>query len=333
MHGMETPLEVITPVAPTSKFVHQRTALEDYQRRKVYSKQIALWERPYEDFLKPGMYSAARWAGWQGIPQPVQERYMLEEYFDKLEYLQAKRNEQAARGKGQSERAAEYALKARKTSYGVNPYSLPEALLALPKRDRIYFQEFVEAPTAKERREITQYVSPEMTRLLEAQWMRKQVTGARLRLDAGIGEEKDRTAIDQFYREKEAGEREGMPENIPIPSPNWIGWQMDDLKDIKLKTVLENSMNAHSFGFWGTDIRELDYKPYIEPISIAFQGGPPQNSSSSLIDQYRRTMRIEGTHGYRSYENLSTSDINLNIDSPGEDKLERLFKDPTIETF
>ena len=85
MHGMETPLEVFTPFAPTSKFVHQRTALEDYLRSRIYAKDVALWDRPVRNFILPGLRTTAWWAGWRGLPSDVKQRYMVQEYFDKLE--------------------------------------------------------------------------------------------------------------------------------------------------------------------------------------------------------------------------------------------------------
>jgi hypothetical protein len=89
MHGMETPLETLTPLAPTAKFIHQRTPLEDYLRTRVYSREVAMWNNPIQHFLAPGLSTAYTWAGWDGIPRSVKQRWMVQEYFDRLEYALA----------------------------------------------------------------------------------------------------------------------------------------------------------------------------------------------------------------------------------------------------
>jgi hypothetical protein len=334
LHNAETPLEVFTPVAPVSKFIGQRTALEDYIRNRVYGREIALWEKPVEHFIKPGLRTTAWWFGAKGLPDDTERRYMLEEYFDKLEFLKQKRLERQAVAMGDGERAAEAALAARRTMFGVHPMHPFETTRAVPKQEREYFRAFAEATTPEERREIQRYVSPEMGRLLESQWLRKQAEGARLRIQAGVSEEEDRRLVEQ-YREayREAEEYPEMPPDLPVPGPLWVGYNdAVNMREVKLKTALDQNMDYHQMGFWASDVRKLERKPYIQPIREAFRTAETHHPSD-LINDLRRMTHSEGTQGYSSYESTSDGTINLNILSPGYDKITKYLRDPTLEVL
>ena len=70
-------------MSPASKLIHMRTAVEDYER-SVWSTDNAFWGHPIRDFILPTITATAHALGWNNIPDHVQERRDLEEYFDIL---------------------------------------------------------------------------------------------------------------------------------------------------------------------------------------------------------------------------------------------------------
>ena len=50
---LESPLEPLTPFRPMAKFVHQRTAEEDYIKTQLMGSDVGIWTNPYSHFIKP----------------------------------------------------------------------------------------------------------------------------------------------------------------------------------------------------------------------------------------------------------------------------------------
>ena len=47
---LESPLEPLTPFRPMAKFVHQRTAVEDYIKTQLMGSDVGIWTNPYSHF-------------------------------------------------------------------------------------------------------------------------------------------------------------------------------------------------------------------------------------------------------------------------------------------
>ena len=329
-HGAETPMESFTPLAPIAKFVHQRSALEEYQRTEVYGKDVALWQTPVKSFLAPGFSTMAHWAGWRGLPGEVRERYMVEEYFDRLEYMKYKRLESEARARGEGQVAAQYSTQLARTKVGADLYSKWGPLMALSTKEKSYFREFVEAPTAAERREISRIVSPQMREILHAQWGQRAADAARARMEAGAPQEGgDLASMNRFYamqRSSEARQRAIQQSNseMPVPAPSWIGWDPKaEMEDYKVKTVIEQGLNPVSFGIWGGDLARVARRPWTHPISVAVQGEPNEMVSPGAL-RSNFNMRM-GRAGHRPPSAFlsSAGDNDIEVRSPGYDRLNR----------
>ena len=92
-HNAESPLEPLTPFRPGAKFIHKRTAIEDYEKTMIEGPDTAIWTNPYSHFIKPAFNRTLNTIT-PGIKRSEEaiERDNVEEYFDKLEYLKARRN-------------------------------------------------------------------------------------------------------------------------------------------------------------------------------------------------------------------------------------------------
>ena len=80
----ESPTESLTFLRPSAKFIHQRTAVEDYEKTQIYGGDNAMWTSPYSDFIKPTINDVLI---SENIPEETLDRRGIDEYFDKLEYI------------------------------------------------------------------------------------------------------------------------------------------------------------------------------------------------------------------------------------------------------
>lgn len=89
----ESPLEMLTPIRPAAKFLHKRTAIEDYVETQLGGPDTAIWTNPYSHFIKPAGNKLRQSMSLSGnfIPEEAQEKYNIDEYFDKFKYIKARR--------------------------------------------------------------------------------------------------------------------------------------------------------------------------------------------------------------------------------------------------
>lgn len=89
----ESPLEMLTPIRPVAKFLHTRTAIEDYVETQMGGSDAAIWTNPYSHFIKPTANKIAQTAKLSGtfVPKETKEKYNIDEYFDKLDYLRKRK--------------------------------------------------------------------------------------------------------------------------------------------------------------------------------------------------------------------------------------------------
>lgn len=92
-HNSESVLEPLTPFRPGAKFIHKRTAIEDYEKTQLQGPDTAIWTSPYAHFIRPTMNRISDLV-IPGVQKPIeaQERDNVNEYFDKLEYLKARKS-------------------------------------------------------------------------------------------------------------------------------------------------------------------------------------------------------------------------------------------------
>ena len=309
-HKSETPLEYLTPVSPASKFVHMRTALEDYQKTQLYGTQSGFWEHPVRDFLKPFATSTAHAAGTHSIPSEVEERRSLEDYFDVLKYVKATRLEKEAEVQGDTYAADEAGSQRRETMFGVNPYTFnyTHIMRGLPRRERDYFDAFSQAPL-EERAEIYSSIPENERALMNARWQMKDAADIQKVEKAGLLTAEQKVKADEVLASLyDQRENQGMPkdkqlwaeynsdrlpqESYPdwyrrtkllsqklegrsLPGPDWVGWHGNvDLEDIKMKVVTDEGKNAFEYDLWPDRLRNLARKPIVEEAATQLQQAP-----------------------------------------------------------
>lgn len=86
------PLEMLTPWRPFSKFMHQRTAIEDYEATQLGGSDTAIWTNPYSHFIKPALNKTRLLFDDSFKPKETTEKENINEYFDKLGFLKGMLN-------------------------------------------------------------------------------------------------------------------------------------------------------------------------------------------------------------------------------------------------
>lgn len=297
-HSAETPFEFLTPFSPASKFIHMRTATEDYERTQVWGKESAFWQRPIQDFIKPFASSVTHALGDQDIPKEVQQKRNLEEYFDILDYVKNTRLKYAAEEQNNSEAASFFEAKRRETLFGINPFTQKYSSIfrALPRSERDYFHEFVGADL-DEQKKILQMVPENEQALYLARWKLQEVESYKKAMQQGLLSEKQiqqaESFTQQMYEEKET---EGLPKTqdlwqeylgtrlqresypdwyrrtkllqakmVSLPGPSWVGWRPEVmLDDVKLKIVENIGGSNFDYDIWPDQMRQATKRPYLE---------------------------------------------------------------------
>lgn len=342
--ALDQPTEFITPFAPGHKFLFHktRTATEMYAASEAYGTTNAFWDRPWENFLKPAITMFGyKYLGATELPAHRQRRNEVEEYYDKLEYIKYTKLKNEAAAKGDTASADEYERRRNRTAFGANPYGNPlNALLAMQKRDKPYFDAFVAASSEAERDQIMNMLPKYEHHLLRARWnvdlirqiyadrkvkgslspeqqeileqLEKERAAEGQAVDAesirayksylrGAGEESIQDYAD-FQRERSLAE---YFESKPLPRADWVGWHPQaDLEDIKLVNVQNAGLDMHDFNLWESREKTLPYKPYIDEEAM---------SQVMAIDQDMSVSDIQAT----LHDILATygiNDVNITVD-------------------
>jgi len=367
-HGSETPLEYLTPVAPASKLVHQRTAVEDYKATQLYGTQSAFWGHPIRDFFKPFIETTKNALGWEGIPEHIEKKRGLEDYFDILKYVKYTRLKRAAQFGEDEGSIKEYEQKRRETLFGINPFTFNFSQLyrSLPRRERDYFTAFSEA-NMEERSEIMKMVPENEKSLYLARWKLQDASDMREAIDQGLLSEGQVEAaeaeIEGLYREREA---EGMPktkdlweeylktrqpqESYPdwyrrtkllseeldgraLPGPDWVGWHPAvDLDDIKLKIVENEGENMYDYDLWPDRQRQADRRPYLPEAAAEASAGMDADEVRKRINE------VLTGHNIRTFNvnvtplhGLPENRIDLNISEDRTQSIKELIRRRGLE--
>lgn len=330
-HNAETALDQLTPISPGAKLVHQRSAIEDYERTQVYGTENAFWQKPWTNFIRPTLQLTGKAFGYGGVPGHIQNIRDTESYFDILQYVKSSRLANIARQADDAEAVAEFEKQKDSTMFGLNPYTYNFSALmtAIPRRERDYFNEFSAAETDEEKARILDLVPENMKSLYVARW--------RLNLANDIRKAKKQGALSEAQL-KEAQEitntiysdaaTEGMPKTqelwaeyiatrLPgesygdwyrrvhllteqkyIPGPDWVGWHPQvDLEDIKLKLVQNRGEDMHDYNLWPSRAARVAYKPYITPEATEEAYQPGQLSSAEIQQRLRELTQVSKLQG------------------------------------
>lgn len=88
----ESPFEMLTPLRPMAKFMHNRTAIEDYVATQLGGSDAGIWTNPYDHFLKPAANKTRLLVERDFKGREVKEKENIDEYFDKLGHIRNRRN-------------------------------------------------------------------------------------------------------------------------------------------------------------------------------------------------------------------------------------------------
>lgn len=363
MHGIETPLEYLTPMSPASKLIRKRSPIEEYVASEAIGTSNAFWDKPIENFIKPAFDMLRYKAGYKEIPENIQERRDIQEYFDMLRWTKMARLEAKARQEGDRTVAADYKRKKEKTLFGTDVFKSPMAIMrALPRRERDFYNEFVNAKSEKERAQILELIPENEKRIYTSQWMRQKEQAARAKQSAKLNTEEDdknialtskmrksegfeysedmeaqwlketggKIPFDEWIREKKAAE---YFSTRSLPGAEWIGWNPAvDLDDIKMVTVEMAGLDHHDFDLWGQRKRALARKPYIntDTIEQMAAGTKYQDSwqvaknSTALAKMYNDKHAEVQTHKIDA--DIGNNTYNINIKDGRRGLIESAFK-------
>jgi hypothetical protein len=300
LHGAETPLEYLTPISPASKLIRQRSPIEEYERTEAIGTANSFWDRPVDNFLKPAYNMTKYELGSSEIPEEIQQRRDITEYFDKLQWVKASRLEAKAKLTGDFHLASEFKKQKESTVFGVNVFGSPvNVMRALPRRERDFFNEFVQAKTIEDREKILSLVPEDERRIYISQWARQEENSSRAKLEAKIATEDDNKTLglvaqmrkSEGFSFDEAMARRWMEETggkIPfddwlreqkaeeyfrthsLPGADWIGFNPAvSLDDIRMVAVEMLGQDFHEHDLWDDRKRMLARKPYINPTVVS----------------------------------------------------------------
>ena len=295
---LESPLEPLTPLRPMAKFVHQRTAVEDYIKTQLMGSDVGIWTNPYSHFLKPTLNRLADSGSIdQFKPKEVIEKENIDTYFDKLSLVKAIKTNDT------------YDIERNVTalSYlGINdPGSMKRFKSALPEGQSAYVEAFSQEKDKKKRNQILSLVPKDIGRAYQSIWSNIDIYDQAIlkgkdpnkaleeeylkdskklksafsiditRQDretihnqaSTLANDEDKKRFEQYQEAKlirlKAAQKEATEyvenQTGSLPSDNWIGWDPRlTIDDIKLKTLTIGREDIHRFGYWQKDLERSE---------------------------------------------------------------------------
>lgn len=295
---LESPLEPLTPFRPMAKFVHQRTAVEDYIKTQLMGSDVGIWTNPYSHFLKPTLNRLADSGSIdQFKPKEAIEKENIDTYFDKLSLVKAIKTNDT------------YDIERNVTalSYlGINdPGSMKRFKSALPEGQSAYVEAFSQEKDKKKRNQILSLVPKDIGRAYQSIWSNIDIYDQAIlkgkdpnkaleeeylkdskklksafsiditRQDretihnqaSTLANDEDKKRFEQYQEAKlirlKAAQKEATEyvenQTGSLPSDNWIGWDPRlTIDDIKLKTLTIGREDIHRFGYWQKDLERSE---------------------------------------------------------------------------
>jgi hypothetical protein len=291
-HKSESVLEPLTPFRPAAKFIHQRTAIEDYIKTQLHGSDVGIWTNPYSHFIKPAMNRV--YGLLPGIQKSKEslEKERVDEYFDKLSFLKAMRNGDINSAK-KTVIGASYLGITDKNSYD-------KFRAALPENQRIYLEAFSKEKDPEKRKQILALLPTDVRQAYSSIWSNIDIAnkakadgrdplkaikdnyykdtsilqktfGVTLnnadmqRIKVNAEKYTDKTSKLEYIESKKAetirlraAEKQAseyVSNQTGMPSNNWVGWDPRlTSSDIKLRTLSIGKEDIHKYGFWKSDL-------------------------------------------------------------------------------
>lgn len=341
----ESPTESLTFFRPAAKFLHQRTAVEDYIATQVEGSDIGMWTKPYAHFIKP---FANKISPVDIRPQETQEKEAINTYFDKLEYVKNRRLYKEAI-KNEDPEAYRYKKNYQTTITGAlttgldSDMEVTRAYVAMPANERAYFAAFSSETEEKVRKQIVNITSVDIASLYSKIWERRDAMATssspeeqeeRIR---GIAQQEEQEAISDnrgiYDRYQKSGDKSStfleyledvkaeqyINQATGMPSDDFAGWDPRiDIKDIKLQTLTIGKEDVREFGFWDGDEERLKRLTAVQQeeevtgqIAAIKDSIKREKSRAAEIKQelYSRGINVSRVSFYTS----KTEDLNINI--------------------
>lgn len=292
---LEPPTEPLTPFRPMAKFLHQRTAIEDYRRTQLAGSDAAIWTKPIDHFINPTINRHIQLFDEFYKPRDVKEKESIDEYFDNLKLVKA--------SQGRPYDAKNTIVGAAYS--GMRTRDEMEAFKrALPDNQKAYVESFASERDEKKRAEILEMLPSNIGRVYSSIWANideydkavssgqdpnerlrvlylreteilKKETGVTLTRQEIEGINKDSYKIrdseerENFIAEEQAAkvrakaaqqEAQAYVEEVTgTPDSSWIGWDKRlTIDDIKLKTLSVGKEDITRFGYWSKEQQRND---------------------------------------------------------------------------
>ena len=276
-HRAENPLEPLTPFRPGSKFIHARSAIEDYNKTMLQGPDTGIWTSPYEHFIRVA-WNRSKDALFPGVQKPIEaeERDNVEEYFDKLEYIKARRN---------GDPNAVLKTTVGRAFAGIqDQVDMNRFKRSLSKDQQLYVDSFARETDPEKRKEILAMLPKDVSMAYMDIWNNLSVAEKAKRSGRDVKEamKEEYTAntkrIADIYKIASTTDKTNKQYNIKneeletrlkaadieaerfveaktgIPSKDWLGWDPRlSMQDVKLRTLTIGKADIFRFGFWTPD--------------------------------------------------------------------------------
>lgn len=340
-HNAATPLEALTPLRPADKFIHKRTAIEDYRATMIEGPDTGIWTNPYSHFIKLAYNRLASKVTFNNYKSSeAKERDTVDEYFDKLAYLKARHNKSLAQ--------------ALKTTIGSTYAGLNDSKEFLKFRkglsapQRKYLDSFSRETDPKKRKEILDLLPKDLgmayMKIWDTLYVAEDAKKHGKNTDKVIKEKfiKDTDRFEKLYHLKkreraknfedaykkaqekrlEAADIEAkayVEARTGIPKDTWIGWDKRlNINDLKIRTLTVGKADIFRYGFWNSDVERndritaLDNERKVTNSFNAIRRHITSNVSKS--EQIRAELSKNGILTKRiTLTDASRNDVNLNL--------------------
>jgi len=277
VHNSESVLEPLTPFRPGAKFIHARSAIEDYEKTQLQGPDTAIWTNPYGHFIKPAINRAIGILPGTQVPLEAQERDATDEYFDKIAYLKARKE-------GNTNAALKTVLGA--TFGGIeNTETMNKFKAGLSADQRLYVDSFSQETDTSKRKKILDMLPTDVGVAYQGIWQNLDIA------DEAKRKGRDPTkAISDYYvdntnkfvkaaggtsskfamgdiegKEEQAREKrlqaadkialDYVSATTGVPDDDWIGWDPRlTAKDIKIRTLTTGKADIFRHGLWDSDV-------------------------------------------------------------------------------
>ena len=260
------PHETLTPIRFGSKFIHDRTATEDYKKNMIFGNDMALWTRPVDHFLAASAHETlGTLEDETSIPESVDRQRAIDQYFDRLEFYKQRQLYKKARDDGDTSTQREIKAKMESTKVGAEATKLNSkqdlfaAYRSMSSREKGYFQNFAQTTDPEKQEEILGMVSQDEAKIYRTIWEnneRMEQIDSEEEMAAFIAD--DTQEYEENMDKAEVESVEFMSNTLGMPDADFSGWDPRiEVKDVKLRFLQLAREEVRDYGYWANDELEM----------------------------------------------------------------------------